>query len=277
DFCYTGNFTERGIKGVHGYMTEYVVDDEKYMNVVPPSLRDVAVLLEPLTITEKAVLEACTIQNRLPAEKPLTRDSLARTCRKALVLGAGPVGFLAAMTFVNIGIRTWVVARHPKPNSKADLLARIGADYLATSTQSPQDMAGAIGDVDLILEATGAAQASFDFLQILGTNGMFIFTGVPAPLKDITLDAGTLMRHLVLKNQVALGTVNAPRQAFQNGIRDLSDFMAKWPQPLQSLITDRVPLDQIDSVVSGRQKEDIKTVLDVSPVSALAFGMPASA
>jgi hypothetical protein len=28
DFCYTGDFTERGINGAHGFMTGYVVDDE---------------------------------------------------------------------------------------------------------------------------------------------------------------------------------------------------------------------------------------------------------
>ena len=28
DFCFTGDFTERGIKGAHGFMTELVVDDE---------------------------------------------------------------------------------------------------------------------------------------------------------------------------------------------------------------------------------------------------------
>src|ERR1044072_3101278 len=57
DFCYTGHFTERGINGAHGFMTEFVVDDEKYMNVVPPELRDFAVLLEPLTIAEKALMQ----------------------------------------------------------------------------------------------------------------------------------------------------------------------------------------------------------------------------
>ena len=31
DFCITGDFTERGIEGAHGYMTEFVVDDQRYM------------------------------------------------------------------------------------------------------------------------------------------------------------------------------------------------------------------------------------------------------
>jgi threonine dehydrogenase-like Zn-dependent dehydrogenase len=45
DFCFTGDFTERGIKQQHGFMAQYVVDDEIYMNPVPQELRDVAVLV----------------------------------------------------------------------------------------------------------------------------------------------------------------------------------------------------------------------------------------
>src|SRR2546425_9446729 len=57
DFCFTGDFRERGIKEAHGFMTEIVMDDEKYMNPVPKNLREVAVLVEPLTIAEKALAQ----------------------------------------------------------------------------------------------------------------------------------------------------------------------------------------------------------------------------
>ena len=53
DFCSTGDFTERGIKERHGFMAEFVVDHERYMTFVPPDLRDVAVLVEPLTMGKK--------------------------------------------------------------------------------------------------------------------------------------------------------------------------------------------------------------------------------
>jgi hypothetical protein len=36
-------------------MTETVVDEERYMHLVPAALREVAVLVEPLTIAEKAI------------------------------------------------------------------------------------------------------------------------------------------------------------------------------------------------------------------------------
>src|SRR5277367_6213955 len=53
DFCYTGQYTERGIQRRHGYMTEFVVEEECYLNPAPRTLRDVGVLVEPLTIAEK--------------------------------------------------------------------------------------------------------------------------------------------------------------------------------------------------------------------------------
>jgi NADPH:quinone reductase-like Zn-dependent oxidoreductase len=54
DFCFTGDFTEHGIKETHGFMTEFVVDEERYMYLVPCDLRDVDVLTEPLTVAENA-------------------------------------------------------------------------------------------------------------------------------------------------------------------------------------------------------------------------------
>jgi threonine dehydrogenase-like Zn-dependent dehydrogenase len=89
DYCYTGDFTERGIKQRHGYMTEFVVEEEIYANVVPPELREVAVLVEPLTIAEKSLEQLRTVEQRLPWD--------GQGHRNAVVLGAGPVGLLGAM------------------------------------------------------------------------------------------------------------------------------------------------------------------------------------
>ena len=92
DFCSTGDYTERGIKEEHGFMTEYVVDHERYLHVVPPELRDVAVLTEPLTIAEKAIDQARQIVRRLPWLCLDDLDEAGRLNPAAVVLGAGPVG-----------------------------------------------------------------------------------------------------------------------------------------------------------------------------------------
>src|SRR4051812_9909059 len=111
DFCFTGHFTERGIKEAHGYMTEMVVDDARYMTVLPNELADVGVLLEPLTITEKALIQTYLIQGRLPWECRIEKGVTDKSCRNALVLGAGPVGILAAMALRLYNFRVFVVAR----------------------------------------------------------------------------------------------------------------------------------------------------------------------
>src|SRR5262245_66301970 len=57
-------------RSAHGYMTEQVVEDERYLNVLPRGLREVGVLVEPLTIAEKALAEAKHVQARLPWGRP---------------------------------------------------------------------------------------------------------------------------------------------------------------------------------------------------------------
>ena len=106
DFCYTGLFTERGIKEAHGYLAEYVVDRERSMVPVPSDLGDIAVLTEPLTIAEKALTQVFWLmQHRPPWLEP---DSLAKGGvgdLSALVLGIGPSGSRGAMTLAVAGFR----------------------------------------------------------------------------------------------------------------------------------------------------------------------------
>jgi len=58
DMCQTGLYSERGIAGMDGYQTEYVVDHEQYIVRVPPELEVVGVLAEPFSVAEKAIAEA---------------------------------------------------------------------------------------------------------------------------------------------------------------------------------------------------------------------------
>jgi len=261
DFCYTGHFTERGIKQHHGFMAEYVVDEASYMNRVPSDLKDFAVLLEPLTIAQKAILQIFTIQSRLHWECRLEAGQKNKGCHNAVILGAGPVGLLAAMAFRLLNMNVIVVAREPKPNNRSAILDGIGAEYYSTRDFTPAQVAEKVGNIDLIFEATGAASVSFEFLQVLGTNGIFIFTGVPAPMNNLTIDAGTLMRNMVLMNQAIIGTVNAPKEAFENGIRDLREFKKRWPNQLAALITGHVPLHEFGETLANRKADEIKTVL----------------
>ncbi len=250
DFCYTGDFRERGIKEAHGFMTELVVDDEAYMNVVPRELREVGVLVEPLTIAEKALAQIRQVQMRLPWSCPAT-GAPKQGCHRALVLGAGPVGLLGAMALAADGFRIFVFSREPAPNPKADLVRAIGGTYLSPADTSIEDLPKAIGNIDVVYEATGASRVAFDVMKVLGTNGVFVFTGVPGRKSPIEVDTDLIMRNLVLRNQVVFGTVNAGRETFQAAIRDLGTFMRLWPVAVGGLITARHPVSAYRELLLG--------------------------
>ena len=73
-------------------------------------------------------------------------------------------------------------------------------------------MAEKIGNIDAVYEAVGHSHFALQALQVLGTNGIFVLTGVPGLQAFIEADPARLMRNMVLQNQVLLGTVNAGRR-----------------------------------------------------------------
>jgi len=263
DFCFTGDFQERGIKERHGFMAQYVVDDEKYMSVVPKEMRDVAILVEPLTIAEKGLLQVWQVQQRLPWSCPVTPGKAAAHCHRAVVLGAGPVGLLGAMALVNNDFDTYVYSRESASNPKSQLLESIGAHYISSEKITPEMLPQHIGNIDLVYEATGASSLSFEMMKYLGTNGIFIFTGVPGRKGPIEVDTDLIMRDLVLKNQVVFGTVNAGRDSFENSIRDLGAFKKRWPQAVRALISGRFPMDAYKDLLLGRSG-GIKNVIQLN-------------
>jgi threonine dehydrogenase-like Zn-dependent dehydrogenase len=253
DFCYTGKFTERGINRRHGYMTEFVVEQERYLNPVPRALRDVAVLVEPLTIAEKGIAQLRQIQERLPWREKASR---------ALVLGGGPVGLLGAMKLVLEGCDTTVFSRTPAASNLEKLVTSFGAKFAPAETTSIADLAQA-GRIDIVYEAVGASSLAFEVVPHLATNGVFIFTGVPGRKGPVSIDTDTIMRDAVLKNQVLFGTVNASTESFADAIADIGSFLEKWPAAIGSLITRRWPLAQAAEPLAGNSG-GIKNVIAIA-------------
>ena len=263
DFCFSGYFTECGIKMAHGFPTEFVVDDERYMNVVSPELREVAALVEPLPIAEKALEQIWQVHQRLPWACPVEPGKAPGYCHKAVVLGAGPVGLLGAMALVAGGFQTFVYSQEADNGPKAELVRVINATYVSAQAQTVDQLAALVGNIDVVYEAAGASQVAFEVIKALGTNGVFVFTGVPGRKAPITIDSDLIMRNLVLKNQDIFGTVNAGREAFEAAINDLGVFMKRWPGALRGLITKRFPIEPYEDLLLGRVG-GIKNVITLS-------------
>ncbi|HTU06496.1 MAG TPA: glucose 1-dehydrogenase [Trebonia sp.] len=261
DYCYTGDFTERGIKEAHGYMTEYVVEHERYLDPVPPDLREFAVLTEPLTVAEKALAQVTwMMRQRPPWLDPQTPSDERGHGLSALVLGVGPVGLLGAMAIATAGFTTYVYSRELPPNPRIDLATAIGATYLSSQDTTFAELAERVGNIDLVYEAVGHSHFALEAVRWLGINGIFVLTGVPGMQAFVETDPARTMRDLVLKNQVLLGTVNAGSDDFASALRNLDLFRNRWPEAVQTLIAGRYPPERAAELILGRPT-GIKTVI----------------
>jgi threonine dehydrogenase-like Zn-dependent dehydrogenase len=230
DMTTDDTYFERGINLRHGYLTEYYVDDVEFVVKVPQGLKQVGVLLEPTTVVEKGIHQAYEIQRRLKVWHP----------RKAAVMGAGTIGLLATMVLRLRGLDVTTFARNPKPNLNAELIEALGARYLITQEVPIVEGGKKIGPFDLIFEATGNSGVVFDSMQALGKNGVLVLSSVTGGDRMIQVPADRINLEFVLGNKVMVGTVNANREYFELGVRDMAQAEAEYPGWLNRLLTDPV-------------------------------------
>jgi len=239
DMCRNGQYTERGIKAIDGFMSERWRIEPEYAVKVDSSLGLLGVLLEPTTVVTKAWEQLSAVGQRAYWHP-----------RIVLITGAGPIGLLAALLGRQRGLDVHVLDRAtsgPKP----DLVRDLGATYHT----------GKVADLplepDVIIECTGVGQLIADAIRKVGSGGIVCLTGVGAggaTAQDSTADVAATM---VLQNNVILGTVNANKRHWYMAGQDLGRADRKW---LGRLITRRERPESFARALE-RQPDDIKVVI----------------
>ncbi len=227
DMTTDDTYFERGINLRHGYLAEYYVDDAEFVVKVPQGLREVGVLLEPLTVVEKGVAQAYEIQRRLRVWRP----------RRAAVMGAGTIGLLATLVLRLRGLEVVTFGLTPKPYLNSELIEAIGATYESTAEVSVEEGAKRYGPFDLVFEATGYSPIVFDSMLALGKNGVLVLSSVTGGDRRVEVPADRLNLGFVLGNKVMVGTVNANREYFEAGVGDMSQAELEYPGWLARLLT----------------------------------------
>jgi len=220
-------YFERGINLRHGYLTEYYVETAEFIVKVPQGLKEVGVLLEPTTVVEKGIHQAYEIQRRLRVWRP----------RRAAVMGAGTIGLLATLALRLRGLEVTVFGLSQKPYLNSDLIEAIGARYESTADLPILEGAKKYGPFDLIFEATGYSPVVFESMQALGKNGVLVLSSVTGGDRQVEIPADKINLEFVLGNKVCVGTVNANREYFEMGVRDLAQAEAEYPGWLRRLLT----------------------------------------
>ena len=252
DLCITGDYTERGIKSEHGFVSQYYTEHSERMTTVPDEIEDLGVLLEPLSVVEKAVRHTFRIQERLQWD-----------VKNAVVLGAGAIGLLGVMLLRLKGIDTYVFDRSDHGGFKSRLISQLGAHHLDAREAPLSEAASETGGVDLILEATGYAPLIFEAVQLLNPNGVVCMLGVSGGGGEAPVNASQFNNSIVLGNRMMFGSVNASMADFRAGVEHFEQAQRLWHGVLSKMITRRVPFDDFQDAFD-REPHDIKVVIEMT-------------
>jgi threonine dehydrogenase-like Zn-dependent dehydrogenase len=230
DMTTDDSYFERGINLRHGFLTEYVVDSPEYVIRLPENLKEVGVLMEPMSVAQKAIEQAFRIQQRLRVWQP----------KRAAVLGASTLGLLATLTLRLRGLDVTTLGNTMPPFLNSRLIEELGARYVSTKELSLTDASAKYGPFDLILEGTGFSPLVFEAMNVLARNGVLAMVSVTGGSRQVQVPADAINLGCVLGNKVAFGSVNANREYFETGVKDLSTAELQYPGWLESLLTHRV-------------------------------------
>ena len=252
DMCLVGNYRECGIKGAHGFLREYLAEDVDFLVPVPKELRNIAVLTEPTSIATKGIEQAIEFHNRS-----------ANPIDIAVVLGAGPLGLLTTALLKLYDYNIYTLDVVPRSSVKAQLVESVGANYVDGNVSSVVSLADKIGNLDLIMEATGNSTVAFQAMSVLGTNGILCLMGVSTGQKPLEVNASCLNMQMVLGNKMVFGTVSSNRGHFERSVESLIHIEERWPGWLARLITRRLTLDKFRDALDPAP-DNIKTVIELT-------------
>jgi len=231
DMAPDGQYHERGIVGAHGFMAEYFTSPESALVSVPTALAEYGFLVEPISITEKAIEHA-----------EASRSAFAWDPESALVLGNGSLGLLTLAMFEQRFERTYCLGRRERPDPTIDIIESLGSTYVNSNNTPVPEIPETYEAPDLIYEATGYARHPFESIEALAPNGVLAALGVPGDW-TFEVDGGALHRELVLHNKAIVGSVNSNVRQFEAAVDSLASLSASF---IDSLVTGIYDLDEFE-------------------------------
>jgi L-idonate 5-dehydrogenase len=233
DFCRSGRANlcpKTGMLGsasttppTDGAFAEFVVVHADQCHLAPPELDDgLGAIIEPVSVALHAVRRSGNVSGRT-----------------VLVLGAGPIGLLVALTAQVFGALPVLVSDVvPARRQKA---LELGLDgVLDPDSASSQQQAKKFGGFEIVFEASGSPRALRQAFELVRAGGIIVQIGTVGT-QDVPLPANQLMvREIQYLGSFRYGYV------FGEAIR----LVASGRLRAQSLISEVLPLSSITQAMS---------------------------
>ena len=222
--------TDLKVLGVHveGGMAEYMTHPADMLWKLPEDMPwDIAPMAEPLTI----------------ALHGIHRGNLAAGEHVAII-GAGPIGLLAAMSAIAYGAEPIVI---DVVDERLEFARELGVKYTINSAR--EDMAGKVSEytngrmAELVMECSGANAAVRSTLDIVANAGRITLTGWPKKETPLPTDA-------ITRKEVDIRGARTSASEFEEAI----DLIYTGKVDVRKILTKVVTMDETPETIIDIEK-----------------------
>lgn len=220
----------------YGGYSDIMVVDEHFAVRIPDNM--------PLDATAPLLCAGVTVYS------PLKYFGLDKPGLHIGVVGLGGLGHMAVKFAKAFGAKVTVIST--SPNKKDEAVERLGVDGFLVS-RDPEQMQGATGTMDGIIDTVSAFHPLFPLLFLLKSHGKLVMVG--APDKPLELPTYPL---LMGRKTVAGSSIGAMKET-----QEMIDFAAKHGIKADIEV---IPMDYVNTAMERLAKADVRYrfVIDIA-------------
>jgi len=258
DLCpHPDRYQDSGLAGAHGFARDFLTVRGRYLIKVPPHLENLALLLAPLSVAEKAHHESIQITKRYNFYCYHQSEDVVP---RALITGMGPVGIMMAYLLSLYSYRLTVFGRRESDNLRSEVLEPIDLDYVNTSRVPLPRLEKEGYSFHQLFETTGDPAYLLRVMPFMLPNAVVAVIGAPEiepGEMNPEVDINAIFSRMVMGNQVIFGSIKAGRDAFESAVKHLTELADLYADALSSLLTDTFPLDEYERILALDTRETI--------------------
>lgn len=264
DICLSGLYKERGIHGAEGYMAEYVVERLGNIVLIPEQLENVAVLLTPLSLAEKALAATISIGHRMDHPYPFPDHAYHHEDwgigKKGMVVGSTTVALMATFLLRKNMVDTYVVSDHQANSSIASIVKEVGATHIERGNNIVKTIKE-IGRFDLVIEATGSGNFEPWLVDLMDYGSVMALTTRPSKGIGAKVNINDFLRERMMHSQILFDAIGSNLSHYKRGINSLGYFRDNYANALSRVVDNYVSFSDFEEAFTRDARDSLKTIL----------------
>jgi threonine dehydrogenase-like Zn-dependent dehydrogenase len=258
DLCpHSERYQDSGLSGAHGFARDLLTVRGRYLIKIPPHLENLALLLPPLSVAEKAHQEAVQMTKRYSFYcYHESEDVIPR----ALITGMEHIGIMLAYLLSLYNYRLTIFCRRDSDDLRSKVLDPLDLEYINTSRVPATRLEKAGYSFRQVFETTGDPEYMLNVMPFMSPNAVMALMGAPeidSGEKILEVDVNRIFSRVVMGNQVLFGSIKAGKDAFESAVKHLSELSDLYSDSLSSILTDPFPINEYHRVLSLTTRDTI--------------------